>query len=116
VGAPSHSSYRGEGGFIGDPETQVYGWVCTHLIEEGFNEEGRWVELRSRVEECEINHLFYAYLGKPTPQPHLSEEAQEIDYSPEDRGWSHIPAGYLTNDAYWADHEHLRQLALDSDW
>lgn len=97
---------------IDDAEVEIYGWVCSHLIEDGLNEEARWQELRSHVQSCTINHLFYAYLGKPTPQPALSEEAQDWDFTPEDRGWSHVPAGYKSCEAYWAENQHLLQMEI----
>jgi hypothetical protein len=104
--------FESRGGTIDDAEIEVYGWVCTHLIEEGLNEEGRWQELRSQLDECQINNLFYAYLGRPTPQPHLSEEALEIEYTPEERGWWCIPAGYKSVEAYWDNYPELLQLEL----
>lgn len=83
-------------------ETEVHGWVCEHLIEEGFNKAGRWHELRSFVGECTINHLFYSYLGKVTPQPKMPPEYYEIAPTPQERGWIHTPAGFATLTAYRA--------------
>lgn len=88
------------GGDIDAAETEVYGWVSKTLIEEGFNKAGRWHELRSHVGECVINHLFYSYLGKVTPQPKMPPEYYDIEPSPEDRGWIHVPAGFDSLDAY----------------
>lgn len=96
---------------IDDAEIEVCGWVCTSLIEEGCEEDDRWHELRAHVGECKINHLFYAYLGKPTPQPILPDHILDFDFSPEDRGWTHVPAGFESVEAYEAQ----RRLHQDAD-
>lgn len=88
------------GGDIDVAETEVYGWISQTLISEGMNKAGRWHELRSYVGECVINHLFYSYLGKVTPQPKMPQEYYDIEPSPEDRGWIHIPAGFDSLEAY----------------
>ncbi|HWA09485.1 MAG TPA: hypothetical protein VG838_08560 [Opitutaceae bacterium] len=90
------------GGDIDVAETEVHGWVCMTLVKEGLNKAGRWHELRSHVGECTINHLFYSYLGKVTPQPKMPPEHYEIEPSPEDRSWIHVPAGFASLKAYQA--------------
>ena len=85
---------------IDDAELEVFGWICCDLIEEGYSEDDRWHELRSRVDECHINHLFYSYLGNSTPQPALPDYLEEIEYTPEERGWNHIPAGYESLESF----------------
>ncbi|HEY4301268.1 MAG TPA: hypothetical protein VGM73_10365 [Candidatus Didemnitutus sp.] len=75
-------------------ECEVCGWVCTSLIKEGFTKDDRWNELRGRVAECFINHLFRAYLDKITPQPVVPEHCADFKFSEEDEGWTHVPAGY----------------------
>jgi hypothetical protein len=92
--------FASNGRSIDDAETEVWGWVRTSLIEEGFDEDARWHELRSRVSECKINHLFYSYLGKPTPQPLLPDEYLDFEYGPEDKGWIHTPAGFKSMEEY----------------
>ncbi|WP_309384648.1 hypothetical protein [Cerasicoccus frondis] len=82
------------GGSIDQAEAQIYGWIMTSFIDEGFSEDDRWSELRSRLDSCKINHLFKAYLGKVTPQPVEPEHYQDFEPSDEDRGWVHIPAGF----------------------
>ena len=77
-------------------ETEVWGWVCTSMIENGFDEDARWNELRSRVSECKINHLFFSYLGKSTPGPLEPEEYEDFAFTPEDKGWLHAPAGFAS--------------------
>lgn len=89
--------YRGG---IDQAECEVHGWVCTSLIDDGFDEDGRWHELRSYVGECTINHLFYSYLGRVTPQPIMPPEYEDFEPSPEDKGWVHVPAGFLSLDQY----------------
>ena len=78
---------------IDDAEVEVHGWVCESLIEEGFDEDDRWSELRGHVGECQINHLFYSYLGKPTPQPEEPEHFRDFEYTPEEKGWVHVSGG-----------------------
>lgn len=75
-----------------DPEEAAY--------EKSLLEDGRWDELRGHLEQCRINHLFYSYLGYPTPQPVLPEELEEIAYTPEELGWTHIPAGFDSLEDY----------------
>ena len=81
---------------IADAEVEAWGWVCLSPDGEEWNddeEDDRWYELRSHVDECQINYLFCSYLGKTTPQPKLPDYLEEIQPSAEDRGWNHIPAG-----------------------
>jgi hypothetical protein len=85
---------------IDDAEVEIWGWVCTGLIDEGLEEDDRWYELRGHAGECKINHLFYAYLGMPTPQPVLPEHIIDFDFAPEDRGWIHVPAGFDSVEDY----------------
>jgi len=85
---------------INKAECEVCGWVCTTLIEEGFTRDGRWRELRSRVGACQINHLFYGYLDKVTPQPIEPEGFEDFAYTYEERGWEHVPAGFSSLKAY----------------
>jgi hypothetical protein len=89
-----------KGRTIDDAEAEVLGWICTSLVEEGFDEDDRWQELRSRVDECKINHLFYSYLGKLTPEPKVPEHFHDFEYAPEDRGWICIPAGFTSIEDY----------------
>ena len=93
-----HFSSLGMG--IDEAEVEVYGWVCEHLVEEGYDEDDRWDELRGNADECHINYLFYSYLGKPTPQPIVPEHFEDFAYTPEDRGWTHTPAGYADREVY----------------
>jgi hypothetical protein len=85
---------------IEQAESEIHGWVCTSLIEEGFDEDDRWHELRARVGKCKINHLFYSYLEKVTPQPTEPEHFQDFEYTPEEKGWTHPPAGFESIEAY----------------
>jgi hypothetical protein len=88
------------GGSIDAAETEVYGWVCESLVEEGFDEDARWHELRGRVEECKINHLFFSYLGRITPQPVEPDEYEDFAFTPEEKGWIHAPAGFNSPEEY----------------
>lgn len=88
---------------IDDAEIEVFGWIRTSLIEEGYDEDARWSELRGKLYECSINHLFYSYLGEITPQPIVPEHYVDFSFTPEERGWAHTPAGYPTLEAYWKD-------------
>lgn len=92
--------FAANGRTIDDAEVEVWGWVRTSLIEEGFDEDGRWHELRSHVSECKINHLFYSYLGEPTPQPELPEDYYDFEFTPEEKGWVHVPVGFKTLEEY----------------
>ncbi len=85
---------RSVGRTIDEAEVEVCGWICTSLIAEGFDDDDRWHELRSRVGGCSINHLFYSYLGKPTPQPIEPEHFSDFEYSPQERVWEWTPAGF----------------------
>lgn len=85
---------------IDQAEAEIYGWVMTSYINEGWTEDARWQELRSHVGECGINHLFHSYLGKVTPQPELPDEYYDFEPSPEERGWVYIPAGYASVEEY----------------
>ncbi|WP_259754014.1 hypothetical protein [Pseudomonas sp. GCEP-101] len=88
---------------IDDAEIEVFGWICEHLIEEEYDDDARWSELRGNVYECSINHLFYSYLGKVTPQPVEPDHYVDFAYTPEERGWIHPPAGYSSVEEYWAE-------------
>ncbi len=98
----TQKNFSSMGGGIDDAELEVHGWICDHLIEEGYAEEDRWHELRGNQDECQINHLFYAYLGKPTPLPNLPDYLQEIEPTAIDRGWTHMPAGFRSMEDYWS--------------
>ncbi|WP_141456084.1 hypothetical protein [Pseudoxanthomonas sp. z9] len=98
----THETFSSEGRGIDDAEVEVHGWICEHLINEEYSEEDRWRELRSNLDECQINYLFYSYLGKPTPLPKLPDYLQEIEPTAEDRGWTHIPAGFASMEDYWS--------------
>lgn len=98
----THENFSSMGGGIDDAELEVHGWVCENLIDEGFTEEDRWHVLRGRQDECQINHLFFTYLGKPTPLPKLPDYLQEIEPTAEDRGWTHMPAGFTSMEDYWS--------------
>jgi hypothetical protein len=46
---------------IADAEVEAWGWVCLSPDGEEWNddeEDDRWYELRSHVDECQINYLF----------------------------------------------------------
>jgi hypothetical protein len=58
------------GGSIDAAETEIYGWVCESLIDEGFDEDARWNELRS------------------------------LAYTPEEKGWIHAPAGFSSPEGF----------------
>lgn len=90
----SEEHFTSIGRSIDDAEREVKGWVMTDLIEDGWSEDERWHDLRGHVGYCKINHLFYAYLGKTTPKPLLPDYLEELEPSPEDNGWVHLPAGY----------------------
>ncbi len=92
---------------IDDAEVEVWGWVCTSLIDEGFDLDDRWHELRAHVGECTINHLFYSYLGKVAPQPIEPEHYADFAFTPEEQGWLHVPAGYTSIEEY------LRELGRE---
>lgn len=85
---------------IDHAEVEVWGWVMTSLIEEGFNEDDRWHELRGQVGECQINHLFQGYLGKVTPQPAIPDRIRDFDFTYEDRGWVYVPPGFDSIEEY----------------
>jgi len=85
---------------IDDAEVEIWGWVMTSYIEEGFGEDDRWHELRSRVGECQINHLFNGYLNKVTPQPNVPDYIADFDYTGEERGWVYVPPGFETIEDY----------------
>lgn len=79
---------------IDNAEIEIWGWVMTSYIEENLDEDDRWHDLRGRVSESKINHLFNGYLNKVTPQPILPERIQDFDSTYEERGWTYIPPGY----------------------
>lgn len=85
---------------IDDAEVEIWGWIRTSLIDEGFDPDDRWHELRGKVGECGINHLFYSYLGKVTPQPEEPEHYADFAFTPEELGWLHVPAGYSSIEEY----------------
>ncbi|MDO6435850.1 hypothetical protein Q4534_00460 [Cyclobacterium sp. 1_MG-2023] len=85
---------------INDAEVEIWGWVMTSFIDDGMDEDDRWHELRGRVGECHINHLFKGYLNKVTPQPNIPDRIQDFDFTDEDRGWTYIPPGFNTIDDY----------------
>jgi hypothetical protein len=85
---------------IDHAECEIFGWVCSSLIDDGFDDDDRWHELRARIGECGINHLFYGYLGKSTRQPIVPEHFHDSEFSAEDRGWVHIPAGFASIEDY----------------
>jgi hypothetical protein len=93
-----HFASRGQ--TLEQAETEVWGWAMQSLEEEGYDEDDRWHELRSHVAECQINHLFYSYLGKTTPQPVEPEHYEDFAYSPEDKAWDHVPAGFDSLEEY----------------
>lgn len=88
------------GATVDQAELEVWGWVMESYIEEGFDEDDRWHELRSRVGECGINHLFNGYLGKVTPQPRIPHRLRDFEYTPDELGWVHIPPGFESVDEY----------------
>jgi len=94
-------------------ECEVWGWVRTSLIEEGYDEDDRWSELRARVGSCSINNLFYSYLGKVTPQPVEPDHFADFAYTPEDKGWVYAPAGFKSAEEYWLMYPHRRPTDLD---
>jgi hypothetical protein len=100
--------FASEGRGIDHAEGELYGWIMSSLIEEGWDEDDRWQELRAHVDECKINHLFFSYLGKPTPQPIVSEHFEDFAYTPEERGWLYVPAGFASLE----DYENSRSLLL----
>lgn len=81
-------------------EGELYGWIMQSLIDEGWDEDERWDELRGHVEDCKINKLFCSYLGKPIPQPIVPEHFEDFAFTPEDKGWTHIPAGFSSVKEY----------------
>lgn len=92
--------FAAQGRDIDHAEAESYGWIMESLIEEGWDEDGRWHELRAHVEASKINHLFYSYLGKPTPQPIEPEHFEDFAFTPEDKGWLHVPAGFQSIEEY----------------
>lgn len=85
---------------IEQAECELFGWICTSLIDDGLTEDDRWHHLRGKVGECMINHLFHAYLGKTTPEPVMPDYYSDFEYTPEEKGWVHIPAGFSTIEEY----------------
>lgn len=92
--------FKSMGMTIDDAELEIYGWIMTSFIEDGFDEDDRWHELRGRVGECSINHLFKGYLNKVTPQPKTPDRIMDFDYTDEDRGWVYIPHGFDSIEDY----------------
>jgi hypothetical protein len=93
---------------IDDAEVEVWGWIRESLIDEGLDEDERWHELRGHVAECKINRLFYSYLGRTTPQPKEPEHFADFDYSPEEKGWTTIPAGFKSREDYCREYPSRR--------
>ncbi len=93
-------NFRTLGRNINDAEVEIWGWVMSSYIEEGMDEDDRWHELRGRVGECNINHLFKGYLNKVTPQPKIPDRISDFDFTDEERGWIYIPPGYDTIEDY----------------
>ncbi|UEG49707.1 hypothetical protein LK994_13780 [Ferruginibacter lapsinanis] len=85
---------------IDDAELEIWGWIMDSYIEDGFDEDDRWHELRSKVGECKINHLFNGYLGKVTPQPVIPDRIADFDFTDEEKGWVYIPPGFETIEDY----------------
>lgn len=79
---------------IEEAEVSMLGW--THEKIEGIRatKAERWDHLRSKCDGCQINHIFKGYLNKVTPQPKVPDDWSDFEYSDEDKGWIHIPAGY----------------------
>lgn len=75
--------------------------MCESLIDEGLTEDDRWHELRGHVKECKVNNLFYSYLGKVTPQPKEPEHYEDFAFTPDDKGWVKVPAGFKSREDYW---------------
>lgn len=96
----TRENFAKAGRSIDDAELEVHGWIMQSLIEEGLDEDNRWHELRGHVDECHINHLFYSYLGKATPQPNEPEHYADFEDSPDDRGWVLVPAGFRTREDF----------------
>lgn len=92
--------FAAQGRTIGQVEAEVLGWICTSLIDEGFDEDSRWQELRAKVDQCKINHLFYSYLGRPTPQPIEPDYFADFEFTAEEKGWIHVPAGFKSLEEY----------------
>lgn len=95
-------------------ECEVWGFERSSLSEEGYDEDARWHELRGHVSGCKINHLFYGYLGKTTPQPAEPEEYADFAFTPEDNGWLHVPAGFGALEDYWQAHPDRRPAEPDA--
>jgi hypothetical protein len=93
--------FENTGRDIEHAECEVFGWICESLIEDGFTEDDRWHELRGHVKECKINNLFYSYLGKTTPQPQEPEYYEDFAFTPDDKGWVMVPAGFKSREEYW---------------
>ncbi|WP_061332635.1 hypothetical protein [Marinobacter excellens] len=85
---------------IDDAEVEIWGWVMTSYIEEGLNKDERWYELRGQVSGSKLNHLFLGYLNKVTPQPNQPDYINDFEFSYDDRGWNHIPVGFVSEGDY----------------
>lgn len=85
---------------INHAEGEIHGWLMQSYIDEGYTDDERWEELRGHVGNCEINHLFYSYLGKVTPQPEVPDYFDDFAYTPEEKGWIHVPAGFNSLEEY----------------
>ena len=96
-------NYAKLGKTINQAECELWGWIRTSLIDEGYTEDDRWHELRGHVDECKINHLFYSYLGKITLHPLEPEHYKDFAFTPEDSGWIHVPAGFKSLEEYWSN-------------
>ncbi len=83
-------------------EAEILGFVCPPSVAENFSEDDRWHSLRSKLGGCQINHLFYSYLGRVTPQPAEPENFADFEFTPAEKGWLHIPAGFASIEDYIA--------------
>ena len=84
-------------------ECEIYGWICSTRIGEGYTIDDRWHHLRADAGCCLINHLFHAYLGKTTPTPIEPEHYRDFAFTDQEKGWVHIPAGFSSAEE-WIDH------------
>jgi hypothetical protein len=92
--------FAAQGRDIDHAEAELYGWIMQSLIDDGWDEDERWHELRAHVDQCKINHLFYSYLGKPTPQPVEPEHFEDFVDTPKEEERLYIPAGFASIEDY----------------
>jgi hypothetical protein len=88
--------FRKTGRSLQSAELEVFGWTHERIEGERASVAQRWQHLRSQLNGCRINHLFKAYLDMVTPQPKLPAGWEDFEFSDEDRGWNHIPAGFAS--------------------